>query len=189
MAEPIFNHQTMLQTYPGADGIKTGYITASGHNLVTSAVRGDIRLIGVVMGAASNGERDVHMAALLDQGFERLDVATGPRVARGLPGLLPVAHAATAPVARRVPAPQHWIVQVGAFASEAAARQAAAAAQRVADDGDVRVEAANIRGRPTWRAQLTGLNQAEAQQACSALSRHRMACAPFRADGGQLASR
>jgi D-alanyl-D-alanine carboxypeptidase len=70
----IFNHDTMLKMYPGADGLKTGYTEASGHNLVTSAVRGGVRLIGVVLGAATNGERDIHMAALLDHGFEEEDV-------------------------------------------------------------------------------------------------------------------
>ncbi len=70
----ILNHQRMLQTYPGADGLKTGYIIASGFNLVTSALRTDTRLIGVVLGAASGGERDLHMASLLDQGFERMGV-------------------------------------------------------------------------------------------------------------------
>ena len=54
----IPNHDTMLQTYPGADGIKAGYIRASGHNLVTSAVRAGVRLVGVVLGAASAAERD-----------------------------------------------------------------------------------------------------------------------------------
>jgi D-alanyl-D-alanine carboxypeptidase len=70
----ILNHQRMLQTYPGADGLKTGYIDASGFNVVTSAMRSDTRLIGVVLGAASGWERDQHMAFLLDQGFERLGV-------------------------------------------------------------------------------------------------------------------
>jgi len=66
----ILNHQRMLQTYPGADGLKTGYIGASGFNAVTSAMRSDKRLIGVVLGAGSGWERDQHMASLLDQGFE-----------------------------------------------------------------------------------------------------------------------
>jgi len=70
----ILNHQRMLQTYPGADGLKTGYIGASGFNVVTSAMRSDTRLIGVVMGASSGWERDQHMASLLDQGFEHLGV-------------------------------------------------------------------------------------------------------------------
>lgn len=67
----VLNHQRMLQTYPGADGLKTGYIEASGYNVVTSAVHGDVRLIGVVLGAASGGERDAHMSNLLDQSFSR----------------------------------------------------------------------------------------------------------------------
>ncbi len=68
----IMNHQRMLQTYPGADGLKTGYIEASGYNVVTSALWADTRLIGIVLGAASGAERDLHMASLLDQGFERM---------------------------------------------------------------------------------------------------------------------
>ena len=37
-------------------------------------MRGDVRLIGVVLGAANGGERDLHMASLLDQGFVRMGV-------------------------------------------------------------------------------------------------------------------
>ncbi len=82
----ILNHQRMLQTYPGVDGLKTGYIGASGFNVVTSALRSDTRLIGVVLGAASGWERDQHMASLLDQGFER----------GGVPALM-VRHEVSAP--------------------------------------------------------------------------------------------
>ena len=83
----IRSHQHMLETYPGADGLKTGYIEASGYNIVTSAVRGDTRLIGVVLGAGGNNERDLHMAALLDAGFERMGVA--PLYARHEPFRVP----------------------------------------------------------------------------------------------------
>ena len=93
----IFNHDRMLQSYPGADGMKTGYTEASGHNLVTSAVHSGVRLIGVVLGAASNPERDVHMAMLLNQGFEQMDVPPERRtaVASRMPSLVSTAHAAT----------------------------------------------------------------------------------------------
>ncbi len=67
----ILNHDRMLQTYPGADGMKTGYTEASGCNLVTSAMHGNVRLIGVVLGASNGGERDTNMASLLDAGFEQ----------------------------------------------------------------------------------------------------------------------
>ena len=69
----ILNHDTMLRTYPGADGMKTGFTAFAGHNLVTSAVHGGVRLIGVVMGTASNSERDQHMAMLLDDGFNQVN--------------------------------------------------------------------------------------------------------------------
>ena len=82
----IPNHDRLLQSYPGADGIKTGYTEASGFNLVTSANRGDVRLIGVVLGAARPGERDQHMAALLDNAYQQLGVPIAPT--RDAPGRL-----------------------------------------------------------------------------------------------------
>jgi D-alanyl-D-alanine carboxypeptidase len=146
----IFNHDNMLRTYPGADGLKTGYTEASGHNLVTSAVRGGVRLIGVVLGASSNGERDIHMASLLDHGFEQMDVPVfhKPIQMASRVTLISSAHAADAP------RPQHshganWAVQVGTFASEAAARGAALATRREAESGEVRVEPVRLRGKPS----------------------------------------
>jgi D-alanyl-D-alanine carboxypeptidase len=65
----ILTHNHLLDWYDGADGIKTGYIGASGFNLAASAVRNGHRLIGVVMGGSSAASRDREMAALLDQGF------------------------------------------------------------------------------------------------------------------------
>lgn len=63
------NHNRMLGSYEGADGLKTGYTNASGFNLVMSAMRDSRRLIGVVMGGDSAGQRDRMMAMLMDQGF------------------------------------------------------------------------------------------------------------------------
>lgn len=66
---PLENHNRMLATYPGADGLKTGYTAASGFNLVMSAVRDNRRLIGVVMGGDTAFARDRLMAELMDRGF------------------------------------------------------------------------------------------------------------------------
>ncbi|WP_194303198.1 D-alanyl-D-alanine carboxypeptidase family protein [Acetobacter estunensis] len=71
----IPNHNPMLRFYPGADGMKTGYTAQAGLNLVSSAARDNVRLVGVVMGARSNAERTRTMAALLDQGFQDEGVA------------------------------------------------------------------------------------------------------------------
>jgi D-alanyl-D-alanine carboxypeptidase len=63
------NHNRLMEMYPGMDGLKTGYIRASGFNLAASAVRDGRRLVAVVMGGDTPGWRDEHMADLMDQGF------------------------------------------------------------------------------------------------------------------------
>lgn len=72
----ILTHNHLLEWYEGADGIKTGYIGASGFNLAASALRNGHRLIGIVMGGRSAALRDHEMAALLDQGFVEVGAAT-----------------------------------------------------------------------------------------------------------------
>lgn len=66
------NHNRLLGRYLGADGIKTGYVRASGFNLVASATRNDHRLVGVVLGGKSAAWRDQHMSGLLDVAFAAL---------------------------------------------------------------------------------------------------------------------
>lgn len=63
------NHNRLLGEYPGLDGIKTGYINASGFNLVASAKQNGRRLVGVVFGGRSWRSRNAHMVKLLDDGF------------------------------------------------------------------------------------------------------------------------
>lgn len=66
------NHNKLLGNYPGMDGMKTGYINASGFNLVASAVRDNRRIIGVVFGGRTSQSRNDHMVSLLDQGFQKI---------------------------------------------------------------------------------------------------------------------
>ena len=63
------NFNKLIGRYPGADGFKTGFICASGYNLVGSATRNGKRLIAVVLGASSGMMRAVRAAQLLDRGF------------------------------------------------------------------------------------------------------------------------
>ena len=63
------NTNKLIDAYPGADGMKTGFICASGFNLVGVATRNGRRLIAVVLGAHSGMERAEHAAALLESGF------------------------------------------------------------------------------------------------------------------------
>lgn len=67
------NHNRLLNTYRGMDGLKTGYINASGFNLTATAVRNNRRIIGVVFGGRTTASRNSHMARLLDNGFERVN--------------------------------------------------------------------------------------------------------------------
>jgi len=63
------NFNKLIGRYPGADGFKTGFICASGYNLVASATRNGKRLIAVVLGASSGQARAVKAAQLLERGF------------------------------------------------------------------------------------------------------------------------
>ena len=63
------NFNKLIGRYPGADGFKTGFICASGYNLVASATRNGRRLIAVVLGANSGTARAVKAAQLLERGF------------------------------------------------------------------------------------------------------------------------
>lgn len=74
------NHNSLLSSYAGADGMKTGYIRQSGFNLVASARRGEQRITGIVLGGHDTQVRDWAMETLLDYGFRRLagsDARTG----------------------------------------------------------------------------------------------------------------
>lgn len=98
----IFGHDDLLGTYPGVDGIKTGFTDLSGFNLATSSVRGGVRLIGVVVGFAHPGMRDADMRGLLNTAFRDVGVLPG-----GEPGihLISPAVAATMPRHPPIPAP------------------------------------------------------------------------------------
>ncbi|HEY4043797.1 MAG TPA: D-alanyl-D-alanine carboxypeptidase family protein [Rhodopila sp.] len=181
----IFNHDNMLRSYPGADGLKTGYTEASGHNLVTSAVRGGVRLVGVVMGAASNGERDIHMAALLDHGFEQMDVPVVRQPMQMVPRITLVSTARAAEARPTRARGVNWSVQVGSFITPTAAHAAASTARREAEGGEVRIEAIRLRGRKVWRAQVVGLTASDAHDACSG----RRGCVVIPPEAGQVASR
>ncbi|MDA9435102.1 D-alanyl-D-alanine carboxypeptidase [Bradyrhizobium sp. CCBAU 51627] len=69
--EQIRNHNHLLGSVEGVDGIKTGYTRASGFNLVTSIRRGNRHLIGVVLGGRSGGSRDAIMRNLLAENLDK----------------------------------------------------------------------------------------------------------------------
>jgi D-alanyl-D-alanine carboxypeptidase len=70
----IHGHNRVLQRYEWIDGLKTGYINASGFNLATSAKKPEGNLVAIVMGSQTARIRDDHMVNLLDNAYARLSI-------------------------------------------------------------------------------------------------------------------
>lgn len=199
------NHNHLMERFAGMDGIKTGYIRASGFNLAASAVRNNQRLIGVVMGGESSRARDDKMAALLNAGFGQsaedpiaaLADATDAMEARSfsdrarqaLRHLSPVSSAeAAVPQVRKPTHASHsgqtdgdaWGIQVGAFAQRAGATRAAQEALGAlpwAKGKTIAVQAPGAGEKSRlYRARIVGFTEKDADRACQTLHRKRAAC-------------
>ena len=96
-------NKRFLDSYAGADGIKTGYTRAAGFNLTASAQRGSKRIIATVLGGQSTAQRNAVMAQLLDAGFGKAP-ARVREIRPEAPDYL-VEKKRTVRVARREPAP------------------------------------------------------------------------------------
>ena len=115
------SHNRVMLTMDGADGLKTGYTRASGYNLATTAMRGEHRLIGIVLGGRSGATRDRHMKDILNTAFVEI---------RRRPALVSPAFAAR-------PAPR---LKPGRAAPDAPVLVAAAAAEAVATAAPVSLD-------------------------------------------------
>ena len=102
------NYNTLIGRYPGADGMKTGFICASGFNLVASATRNGRRLIAVVLGACSGAVRAQKAAQLLERGFNSGALSWLTPSLGTVDALQPIDAAAAQPARRDVrrPSPQ-----------------------------------------------------------------------------------
>jgi D-alanyl-D-alanine carboxypeptidase len=195
------NHNHLMQRYEGMDGIKTGYIRASGFNLVASAARDRTRLIGVVFGGHSATSRDNQMALLLDHSFAKAErEGQSLRMARrtanpdfpqgdsdsnnadekseyvALPSKISVSLPATQ---RAAPAPS-WGVQVGAYNDPAIGQQALAgivrAMPQLLSGADPIVQEVSAGGVTMYRARLQGIDEKVARAVCAYLIRHGQSC-------------
>lgn len=174
------NHNKLLTSYEGVDGIKTGYIRAAGFNLVASAKRGKQRLIGVVFGGNSSKHRNRHMTNLLNKGFTTLDrgngvASTSPKASKKSAQIAK----STAPV--KAKKGFNWTVQVGAFARY---KQAYEAAQTAVDYASSHLKNGLIKiiplkrrnGRILHRARILGVSKRQAYRSCKYLKKKRMNC-------------
>jgi D-alanyl-D-alanine carboxypeptidase len=93
----LYNHNKLIDHFAGASGMKTGFVCASGFNIVASAKRGNKRLIAVVFGGYSGARRNEDVARLLEKGFSPL--ASISAVFRREPGTVDaIQNLAVAPV-------------------------------------------------------------------------------------------
>ncbi len=197
------NHNRVLSRYEGADGIKTGFIGASGFNLVASAKRDGRRIVAAVFGGSTATSRDNRMIQLLDAGFDRINgqdddepVMAADDKAPGF-NLISSANAAEAGPVAKAAAPKpaskpakatktstkdkaasagEWSVQLGAFRKPDAAHATVAKAQNSVPAGEPSVEALRADSGMLYRARLTGMSEADARSACSSLKRRNQAC-------------
>ncbi|WP_231856710.1 D-alanyl-D-alanine carboxypeptidase family protein [Thalassospira sp. MCCC 1A02491] len=201
------NHNNLLASYYGTDGIKTGYINASGFNLVASVNRNGKRLIGVVFGGRTARTRDDQMKKLLDRAYVELTKEGEIRVPR--PRISPEDKILPADAQllmakretlREVEEPGRidtqtvvtrlkpetnsgWAIQVGAFSDQRRAQEAVLAAARTAPDV-LRLTRAAVEQQASgtgvvYRARLLGFDgENEARAACAALRRENLACIP-----------
>lgn len=135
----------LLKSYGGADGIKTGFTNAAGHNLVSSAQRGNKRIIATVFGGKSSARRNAQIKKLLNLGFSRasqrydhLALPANPRSTRNGVEVASVIPVGSSAVMRRGIKPVYRAgsvtrgTAVALFAQEDVERQIIAAAHKTA---------------------------------------------------------
>jgi len=197
------NHNHLMQSFAGMDGIKTGYIRASGFNLAASAVRDGRRIIAVIMGGESAHSRDMKMAQLLDVAFARpsappVNVAEDQNPAESQDGLAHQAGraiAALSPVGNAEAATAHenesrerranlavqtWGIQVGAFGGHATAVRVAAQtlARLPSPKGKaiIVLPPSPAEKEPLYRARIAHFTERDAQVACRLLQKRHQPC-------------
>lgn len=187
------SHNRLMLRYEGMDGLKTGFINASGFNLASTALRDGRRLVGVVLGGSTAAERDRKMENLLDAAFRREVSPPEPQLLvkndkapankanttvqlpPQKPGAIrPTTVATRAPTQKAAPA-GGWAIQIGAFGNkkqtDAALKTAASKLPTLADFDGIVVPGKNGNGRAIYRARFIGLTEKEAARACTTLKK------------------
>jgi len=179
---------SILGSYAGADGFKTGFTCGSGYNLVASATRDGRRLIGVVLGSRNRGQRAMEMTGLLNRAFGADDPA-GPKLAE-LSQVITVTDTGAAPTiltggacvaaqgeeggtitsAARL---SGWGVVFGAYPERNKAEQVLKSAKKslgsLVKGGRPAIVQKAYEGTARYSAMLVGLDQQAAGKACKML--------------------
>ncbi|PXW88908.1 D-alanyl-D-alanine carboxypeptidase [Nitrosomonas sp. Nm84] len=203
----IYNsHNRMVRNTQGVDGLKTGFIRASGFNVATSAKRGGRRVIAVVMGGHTAAARDQQMAQLLNRSFTRgtttqvasntNNVSAAPVILQKVNASISASKPATSLNKALEPVALSKIAQTDTNAEpqtiaamhdkswevqigsylEHGRAQAQAQAATRWIPGAVVITEVEISNRKLYRARLVGLLENQARTACQSLSQQKMEC-------------
>ena len=196
------NHNNLLGSYSGTDGIKTGYTNASGFNLVASVERNGQRIIGVVFGGKKARSRDKHMVTLLNKYFKTSLSKPLVRIAKPseLPKTRPKIVLAEKNIKNfRIPPKiinnitpnnieEDWFIQIGAFKNRLNAHKAARNARNVVPEqlGNLPASLSKITKSSTnnnlqylWRVRFVELAENQARSVCAELWTSGLSCIPL----------
>ena len=196
------NHNNLLGSYSGTDGIKTGYTNASGFNLVASVERNGQRIIGVVFGGKKARSRDKHMVTLLNKYFKTSLSKPLVRIAKPseLPKTRPKIVLAEKNIKNfRIPRKiinniipnnieENWFIQIGAFKNRLNAHKAARNARNIVPEqlGNLPASLSKITKSSTnnnlqylWRVRFVELAENQARSVCAELWTSGLSCIPL----------
>jgi D-alanyl-D-alanine carboxypeptidase len=196
------NHNNLLGSYYGTDGIKTGYTNASGFNLVASVERNGQRIIGVVFGGKKARSRDKHMIKLLNKHFKTS--ASKPLVRIAKPSELPKKRPEIVIVEKNIKnfkippkvinritlnnVDDDWFIQIGAFENRLNAHKAARNARNIVPEqlGNLPASLSKITKSNTnnnlqylWRVRFVELAENQARSVCAELWTSGLSCIPL----------
>ena len=187
------NHNNLLGSYFGTDGIKTGYTNASGFNLVASVERNGQRIIGVVFGGKTARTRDKHMVKLLNK-FIKTPVVRTAKLSE-IPSQRP--DFISYPVVKKpknfsvytVSESEDWFIQIGAFKNKLNAHIAAKKARNAAPEqlGNLPASLQKVNKplenskvkKPLWRVRFIELAENQARSVCAELWSSGLSCIPL----------
>lgn len=187
------NHNNLLGSYFGTDGIKTGYTNASGFNLVASVERNGQRIIGVVFGGKTARTRDKHMVKLLNK-FIKTPVVRTAKLSE-TPSQRP--DFISYPVVKKpknfsvytVSESEDWFIQIGAFKNKLNAHIAAKKARNAAPEqlGNLPASLQKVNKplenlkvkRSLWRVRFIELAENQARSVCAELWSSGLSCIPL----------
>ncbi|MCF8482275.1 MAG: D-alanyl-D-alanine carboxypeptidase [Rhodospirillum sp.] len=167
---PQSGHNAILNRYPGADGLKTGFTCASGYNLVASATHHDRRMVGVILGNATGSTRTNRMVTLLNTGFAKeLTEKT-----QFLDGIAPDPDSPDPPVADNTNQTPICGSGVAGYAVDLGINQSQSRSADIAEQGTQRYGGMAFTmprpggGTVRWKAYVGGLDGTTARKICRA---------------------